>query len=109
METPSLFEKNLLYLDSAFENTVIPKEHRFLLKYFKTFQQRAFLKYYYIMGDWQNFSKHTGIWASRFFMMKLMFKFKHYMSIYDKAKMDANFETLNLLNKRKIKLPKRLR
>ena len=45
METPTLFEKNLLYLDSAFENTVIPKEHKFLLKYFKTFQQRAFLKY----------------------------------------------------------------
>jgi hypothetical protein len=109
METPTLFEKNLLYLDSAFENTVIPKEHKFLLKYFKTFQQRAFLKYYYIMKDWQNFGKHTGIWSSRFFVMKLMFKFKYYMSIYEKAKAEADFETLKLLNKRRIWLPKRLR
>ncbi len=104
---PSYFEKNMIFLNSTYEKFQIPKEYNFLLKYFKTRQQRAFLKYYYLMREVKNFTNHTGIPADESFKYKLSYKFHHYIDIYEKAKSNMDFEKLSLLNARRIKLEKR--
>lgn len=104
----SYFEQNMIFLSAKFERNTISKEHSFMFKYFKTKQQRAFLKYYYSMKDWRKFTIHTGIMATFAFVYKLSAKFDHYMNLYETAKKNMDFDTISLLNKRRIRLPKRL-
>lgn len=105
----TVFEKNLHFLNATYEKVSLPKEISFLYKYFSTHQQRAFVHYYYVMGDWKHFSEHTGIPASRYFKLKLSYKYKYFLSEYEKAKSCMDFDTLKKLNSRKIILNSKLR
>ncbi len=106
---PSLFEKNLFFINSTYEKIQLPKELSFLYKYFSTKQQRAFVHYYHVMQDWKHFTEHTGVAASRYFKLKLSYKYKHFVGIYEQAKANMDLQTLSKLNARKIILNSKLR
>lgn len=105
----TVFEQNLYFINAAYEKVQLPKELSFLYKYFSTPQQRAFVHYYYVMQDWRHFSEHTGIYASRYFKLKLSYKYKHFVAEYEKAKANMDLQTLAKLNARKIILNSKLR
>lgn len=52
---------DLLLLSREFENYQLPKEKKYLLNYFDSGIQEAFLKYYFVFHDFKNFTDHTGI------------------------------------------------
>lgn len=106
---PSYFEKNVAFINQNYERFQIPKEFSFLKKYFKTKPQKAFLRYYFIMRDGRYFSRHTGHAANASFVSKMKSKFNYFMNMYEKAKVDMDFETITKLNSREIILIKRLR
>lgn len=104
MET---FEKyNLLWLNSDFLKIKPAKEHFFLYKYFKKKIQKLAMEYFYVMGE-ENvyyFQDHTGYKVSASFLCKQYFKFKSLIGIYNKAKIDFDFDTLRNLDQGKIKI-----
>lgn len=52
---------DLLWIAKAYESFEIPKEKKYLSKYFKTQIQRAFLRYFFAFGNYTNFRDHTGL------------------------------------------------
>jgi hypothetical protein len=106
---PTYFEKNVAFINQNYERFQIPKEFAFLKKYFRTKPQRAFVRYYFVMGDERYFARHTGHAAHASFVSKMKSKFNYFMDMYEKAKKEMDFETLTKLNSREIILTKRLR
>lgn len=97
---------NLLWLNCEFFNKKPAKEHFFLYKYFKNKIQKSIMEYFYVMGE-ENiylFQDHTGYKVSPSFLYKQYFKFKSLISIYNKAKIDFDFDTLRNLDQGKIKI-----
>jgi len=60
MTSKSLNDQNLMLLSQKFDNYELPKDKKYLLKYFKTSVQKQFVKYYFCFGDYKNFANHTG-------------------------------------------------
>jgi hypothetical protein len=52
---------DLNFLGIKWEDAEIPKDKKYLLRYFNTPLQESFLKYVFLFGDCINFSDHTGI------------------------------------------------
>ncbi len=100
----TVFEKNLKFMSLGSEIFTLPKEHSFLYKYFKTKVQRAFLKYYYVFKERNNFTDHTGHIATPSFLSKLAGKFHYLLQEYDKSKKEFNTERLALMQRGKFKV-----
>ncbi len=52
--------RDLFLLGRQFDFYELPKEKKYLLNYFDTPIQEAFLKYFFVFGDYKNFTDHTG-------------------------------------------------
>ena len=55
---------DLVFLARQWENVELPKEKKYLLRYFRTPLQAAFLKYVHLFGSHENFVDHTGLACS---------------------------------------------
>lgn len=77
---------DLEFVSGVFFDYEIPKEKRYLLKYFKTTLQRAFLQYYFVFGNTTNFSDHTGYFCSDRVLWKFKARYKYLTKAYDQAK-----------------------
>jgi hypothetical protein len=53
--------EELLFLAGVFFDFELPKDKLYLFKYFKTFREKQFLKYYYCFGNYEFFMARTGI------------------------------------------------
>ena len=51
----------MAWVGRLYETSEIPKDKRYLLKYFSTPLQEAFLRYQLVFGDTKNFVDHTGL------------------------------------------------
>jgi hypothetical protein len=107
MQKLSIYEMNLKFLVLGSEPKVIPKDHSFLKKYFKTKVQRQFLYYYYYFHDWKNFTNHTGIRADRSFLNKLCNKFEWILGEYTKARKNLDLKRMGAIQMRQIRLLKK--
>jgi hypothetical protein len=108
MQKPSYYEMNLLFLGLGSDPVVIPKEHSFLKKYFKTKIQRKFLNYYYVFRDWHGFRDHVGVRCDFSFVFKMATKFEWIMAEYISAKKDMDFDKLSKIQRRRLKLLKKM-
>jgi hypothetical protein len=52
--------RDLALVSRAWETAELPKERRFLLKYFDTPVQEAWLRYFLVFNDYAHFCDHTG-------------------------------------------------
>ena len=97
-------EVNLKFLNNEFGDGCIPKEHKFLYKYFKNKPQRKFLEYCYIMKEtYLNcFQDHTGVKMSVSFAWKLAQRYNKLMEIHKKAKENFDFELLKKIERGKL-------
>ena len=107
MKKLTYYELNLKFLSLGSDPKVIPKEHSFLKKYFKTSVQRQFLYYYYYFKDFKLFNDHTGMKADQSFLHKLTNKFEWIMGEYNTAKKNLDFKKLGDIQMRKIRLLKK--
>lgn len=76
----------------------IPKDKRFLLKYFKTNIQNTFLKYLIFFGDIENFCDHTGIPCQKRWLKDLLSRYNSLIYLYDKAKKNMDLDFLSELD-----------
>jgi hypothetical protein len=82
----------------------IPKEKRFLLRYFKGKIQRYFLRYFIFFGDYKNFVDHTGLCCSVRWLKNLEKKYNDLMYLQSVCKSNMHLELLSDLEAGKINI-----
>jgi hypothetical protein len=88
----------------SFLTEELPKEKKFLLKYFKGESQEKFLRYLIFFGDYKNFNDHTGIVCEEKWLKKLFSKYIDLMYVHDILKKEMDIERLSAVDSGKIKI-----
>ena len=87
-----MLENDLKLLARQWENFEIPKDKKYLLKYFDTDLQVIFLKYYLIFGDYKNFVDHTGFKCGEIWLDFLCKKLQIILKAHKDAKTNPDME-----------------
>jgi len=82
----------------------LPKEKRWLLKYFKSDSYRAFLKYFLTFNSYYLFWQRTGYYIDGSSMNLLQNKILTLLAFHAKAKSGMDFETLSKIEMGKYKI-----
>lgn len=102
-------EKDCHFISGVFFEYDVPKEKRYLLRYFKTALQRAFLRYYLVFGNFKNFVDHTGYYCSDRLLYRFQLRFRKLTRLYDESKRslsEEGMELIRLLETGKFRLTK---
>ena len=97
-----------LFLGNNYLFEEIPKEKRFLLKYFKGEIQQKYIRYILFFGDDKNFMDHTGIKCTKIWLKKLENKYKDLVYLHGLVKSSADLETLSKLESGELKVFSRI-
>lgn len=89
--------QDLDFISGKFFDLEIPKEQTYLLKYFKTDLQQAFLRYYLLFGNVKNFIDHTGYYCSERMLFRLQNKYKKLIEAHTVAKSEFTEKSLEML------------
>lgn len=97
-------DRDLTFVAGDFANTELPKEKKYLLKYFDTVLQETFLKYVFLFGDYKNFVDHTGLVCQPHWRKKLYNRIKQLEALHKEAKSNGDIQTLAKIESGKYKL-----
>lgn len=100
-------DEDLKFISGNFSEIEIPKNYKFLLKYFTTAIQIAFVKYFWLFRDWSNFVDHTGFYCTQRYLRKQADMFAKLMQIYEEnaGRLDEkNMRIIQQLNEGKFKI-----
>ena len=75
----------------------IPKEQRYLLKYFTTDLQVAFLRYWLVFGNWKCFVDHTGYFCTKRILQKFVLRYQRLVKAHAEAKAEFSEEGMERL------------
>jgi hypothetical protein len=92
-------QKDLDFISGKFFDQEIPKKQRYLLKYFKTDLQQAFLRYYLTCGKHSNFVDHTGFWCSERMLWQLRARYHRLVNTYEEAKKSLTEEGMEMVHR----------
>lgn len=98
--------KDLEFISGNFFEFEIPKDKRYLLKYFKGKLQVAFLRYYMVFESRKNFTDHTGYRCAESLQKKLEKRYLNLVELYDKSKAsftEEGLQTIQLIESGKFK------
>jgi len=87
-------KEDFLFIAGDFESFQIPKEKKYLLKYFTTNIQISFLRYVFLFGNFKNFVDHTGIYCQERYLKIMWNALQKLQEAHAKAKKDMDFEFL---------------
>lgn len=99
--------RDLDFISGRFFNYDVPKEKRYLLKYFKNDLQMAFLKYFMVFGDYRNFTDHTGYYCNPSLLFRMEQRLRRIVAVYDEAKRaltEEGMATVHLIESGKFRL-----
>lgn len=99
--------KDLDFISGRFFDLEIPKEKRYLLKYFTGNLQVAFLRYYLVFGTRKNFTDHTGHRCAKSLQKRLVVRYNNLVNLYEASKSSLTEEglhTIQLLESGKFNL-----
>lgn len=96
--------RDLDFISRKFSTYQIPKEKSYLLKYFKTPIQQAFLRYFLVFGDYENFVDHTGYYCQKRWLRMLRNKMEILDNMRAQAKAALDLELLAKIESGKLKL-----
>jgi len=82
---------------------VFPKEKLYLLKYFRTAIQRAFLLYYLQYGDCSHFVEHTGQRCTKRWLIAMRLKLEKIEAVHAIAKKNFDLDALTNIENGKYK------
>lgn len=88
---------DLAFVAKAWERQEVPKDKRYLLHYFSTPVQEAFLRYYLIFGNYDCFVEHTGHYCQVRWLKLLEEKYHHFESLRAKARAEMDLTLLSRL------------
>jgi|LakMenE18May11ns_1017448.scaffolds.fasta_scaffold9686901_3 hypothetical protein len=89
--------RDLNFISGNFLDYEIPKDKKYLLKYFKNDLQLAFLRYYLVFGTRKNFTDHTGHKCAESLQKKLEKRCQNLIELYDKSKSSFTEEGLKVM------------
>jgi len=89
--------RDLDFISGRFFDYDIPREKQYLLKYFTTELQIAFLKYALVFENTKSFKDHTGYYCSDRLKFRLLFRLRKLLSLHSEAKSTFTEEGLNTL------------
>lgn len=90
-------QHDLDFLGRKFDSVELPKEKKYLLKYFDTDLQRAFLRYIHVFGSYHNFVDHTGLACQERWLIILSHKLHVLESIHKEARANKDMTMLALI------------
>ena len=99
-------KEDLYFISQEFVDLNIPKSKRYLLKYFKTDTQKAFLKYYMVFKSWKNFVDHTGYYCGTRYLRQQEEKYHALIKAYQEASSvmdEEHMQKLQLISEGKYK------
>jgi len=96
--------KDLEFLAGTFFDFEVPKDKKFLNKYFKSPIERHFLKYFLWFNNIDDFTSHTGFYCQRRWLLLLKLRLERLLLIHSKAKSDFDLEFLSEIEMGKVKL-----
>ena len=97
---------DLAFVSRAWETAEIPKEKRFLLKYFDTPVQDAWLRYFLVFNDYTHFCDHTGHICQVRWMKMLHDKLRKLEALKAKARAEMDLTLLSRLEDGKYNMTK---
>jgi len=89
---------DLEFISGEFFDCEIPKDKQWLLKYFKTEVQVAFLRYYIKFGEVRNFVDHTGYYCNRRMKFKMQEKYRRLLKAHSDAKFSLSEEGMRVVH-----------
>jgi hypothetical protein len=97
----------LLFISGKFYDLELPKEQKWLLKYFHYPVQKLFALYYSIFRDVWHFTERTGYYGAKRWLFTLRRKFETLLKMHKDAKKNFDFELVNCLETGKYRFKKR--
>ena len=88
------------FISAKFVDYEIPRDKKFLLKYFTTNLQVAFLRYFLMCDSTRLFNDHTGYFCSERLRFRFIARFRKLVDLHKKSKnsmTEDGLETLQLL------------
>jgi hypothetical protein len=85
---------DLSFLARQWETVELPKEKKYLLRYFDTPIQKAFLKYVHIFGNYSNFVDHTGLSCSTRWLAILYNRLQTLQTLHREARANMDMTAL---------------
>jgi hypothetical protein len=95
-EDPELF-----FISGRIFDIELPKEKKWLLKYFRCTVQQKFVLYYLTFGNTEQFTDHTGYSASKRWLYSIKSKLKQILKLHKQAKENFDFDFLNKIEKKR--------
>ena len=95
--------KDLKFISGEFFDYEIPKDKKWLKKYFKTPFQRQFLRYFLIFDNLDYFVAHTGINVHLRYLKRLRVKYYILLEMKKIAKENFDMQKLWLVESGRIK------
>lgn len=89
-----MINPDLAFISHAHEDFEVPKEQKYLLKYFDTPLQEAYLKYWLVYKDHSNFVDHTGFACQLRWLKILNKKFFELEKAREEAKKNMDLSVL---------------
>lgn len=86
--------RDLLFVSGSFFETEIPKDKTFLLKYYTTPVQLAWLRYFFAFGDTKCFSDHTGHPMTDRYDRRMRRRYKRLVELEKDARLKMDFDKL---------------
>lgn len=87
-----------------FYDSDLPREKKYLYKYFPTKAQRLFVRYFLLFGQTRRFVDHTGCYVTSRYLRKMKNKFRRLEKEYKAAKLVGDIEKIALLESGNFKL-----
>ena len=94
---------DLLLLSRSFETYELPKEKKYLMRYFENPIQEAFIKYFFTFGNYKNFTDHTGLSVQKKWLQTLHRKLIVLEKAHKEAKLNFDMQGLVKIEKGKYK------
>ena len=85
---------DLDFISGEFFDYPIPKELNYLYHYFKTPMQKAFLSFWFCVGNFKCFQHHTGFRCDLVYKKKMKKKMDKIISTHTEAKSKMDMETV---------------
>ena len=99
---------DLKLISLQLETVELPKEKKYLFKYFNTPLQIAFLKYFHLFGDYSNFVDHTGLSCQIKWLKSLHSKLQKIEKMHKEARFNMDIETLARIESGKQKFSRKV-
>lgn len=96
--------QDLWFIGNVHESYEIPKDKKYLLKYFSTKVQTLYLKYVFLHGNHKNFVDHTGYRCQERWLKILDARLQKLQIAHAEAKKNLDLTTLAQIEKGKYKI-----